>query len=264
MTDGPDQCLRKTARETPLLYHWGGTHDPLPIQSVRAVGRAPALAIDDEAPPWIMTGPPGEPFDFCAHVRRLCTDIAARCTELAHVRAERVLFAFTQARNGRAHGLQARVTPLRFHGGALYRRHRGTRYQVQRLFIHGREVLYLMTFCLPRFLNQAFDDKFVTLFHELFHIGPRFDGDLRRHNGRYAVHSCSQRRYDEHMAGLARAYLASSPDPDLHAFLRLNFGQLRHRHGSIVGAVIPRPKLVPVEDGEDAAAEVVHAALRHP
>jgi len=115
------------------------------VQAVRAVGRSGHLPLGTEAPPWIKTGPPGQAFDFCAHVHRLAADIVARCPDLQHVRTDRVLFAFTQARNGCRHGLQARVTPLRFHGGVLYRRHRGTHYQVQRLFVNGREVLYVMT-----------------------------------------------------------------------------------------------------------------------
>ena len=90
------------------------------------------------------------------------------------------------------------------------------------------------------------DDKFITVFHELYHIGPAFDGDLRRHEGRYAIHSHSKRGYDAQMAALARAYLASGPDPALHAFLRLNFSQLQERHGCVVGVVVPRPKLIPV------------------
>jgi hypothetical protein len=263
MTVGRDDHRGRPRRHPPLLLKWGAGDDPLPVQPVRGVGRSAHPPRGADAPPWVHSGPPGEPFHFCAHVRRLCADIVARCAELRHVRPDRVLFAFTQARNGRAHGLQARLTPLRFKGGALYRRHRGTQYQVQRLFVNGREMLYVMTFCLPRFLNQTFDDKLVTLFHELFHIGPRFDGDIRRHAGRYAMHSRSQQRYDEHMAALARDYLASRPDPDLHAFLRLTFAQLGHRHGSVVGAVVPRPKLVPVAE-EDALPEVVHAAVRHP
>ena len=170
---------------------------------------------------------------------------------LAHVQTGRVLFATTQARNARHHGLQARLTPLRFSGGRLVRRHRGVPYQVQRYVVAGQEVLYLMTFCLPRFLNQSFDDKLVTLFHELYHIGERFDGDLRRHPGRCAYHSHSRRHYDRRMAELARAYLAGGPDPALHAFLRLDFAQLHQRHGGVVGVVVPRPKLVPVNgDGE--------------
>ncbi len=244
---GHGEAARRTVApgRPPLVLCWGGPGRPLPVQAVRGIGRA-APAAAGAAPPGLDTGPAGVPFDFSAQVRRLCDDIIRRCPDLGHFRTDRILFGFTQARNGRTHGLQARVTPMRFHGGQLVRRHRGTTYQVQRYFVDGQEVLYLMTFCLPRFLNQGFDDKFVTLFHELYHIGPQLDGDLRRHGGRYAVHSCSQRRYDERMAALARAYLATRPDPTLHAFLRLNFAQLRQRHGSVIGVVVPRPKLLPV------------------
>jgi hypothetical protein len=138
------------------------------------------------------------------------------------------------------------VTPLRFHGGRLTRQRRGVTYQVQRYFVDRHEILYLVTFCLPRFLDLDFDEKLITLFHELYHISPAFDGDLRRHDGRYAIHSHSQRRYDEHMAHLARNYLDGGAEPRLHAFLRLNFAQLQSRHGAVVGVMVPRPKIIPV------------------
>jgi predicted metallopeptidase len=226
-----------------LVLRWDSIESPVTFRSVRS-----HLSNRNDFFPSLFgrTVPATEPFDFSHHIERLCRDIVARCPEFAHVRTEQVLFGFTQARNRRTYGLQARVTPMRLHGGRLVRRHRGVPYQVQRFVIDGLDVLYLMTFCLPRFLNQPFEDKLVTLFHELFHIGPQFDGDLRRHGGRYAVHTHSQRLYDLHVAKLARAYLATNPDPNLHAFLRLNFAQLRRLHGDVVGIVVPRPKLVPV------------------
>lgn len=232
-------------RHPPLVLSWNDPHVPLPVRVIRApASRARIFGTDP--PPWHVTGTPDEPFDFCAHVRRLCADIAERCAELHHVNTGRLLFAVTQARSGNSHGLQARVTPLRFRGGVLTRRRRGTTFQVQRYQVGAHEMLYLVTFCLPRFLDLDFDEKFVTLFHELYHISPAFDGDLRRHDGRYAIHSHSQRLYDRHMAALARAYLAGGPDPKLHAFLRLNFAQLQLRHGSVIGVMVPRPKLIPV------------------
>jgi hypothetical protein len=138
------------------------------------------------------------------------------------------------------------VTPLRLREGRLTRRRRGITFQIQRYFIDGREVLYLVTFCLPRFLDLTFDEKFVTLFHELFHISPSFDGDLRRHDGRYSIHSHSQKQYDQQMSALAREYLAGNPNPHLHDFLRLDFSQLVQRHGSVMGVRVPRPKLIPL------------------
>ncbi len=227
----------------PLMRSWG-RDIPLPIRMLRGPVLPRVAGI--EAPPWLATGAPGQPFDFCGHMHRLCADVISRCPSLYHVDVSRLQFALTPARNGRRHGLQARVTPLRLRDGRLSRRRRGVTFQIQRYFIDGREILYLVTFCLPRFLQLTFDEKFVTIFHELFHISPSFDGDLRRHHGRYSIHSHSQKEYDQQMSALAREYLASNPDLNLHAFLRLNFGQLLQRHGGVMGVCIPRPKLIPL------------------
>lgn len=229
----------------PLVLSWTSAGNPLPVRAVRVPGH-PRRPAGVEAPPWYDTGPRDRPFDFCGRVRALCADIARRCPELAHINVSRLLLGMTQARTGRRHGLQARVTPLRFRGGRLHRPRRGVLYQVQRYLVDECDMLYLVTFCLPRFLDQDFDDKFVTLFHELYHISPAFDGDLRRHEGRCALHTQSKRGYDKHMAELARAYLATRPDPSLYAFLRLTFGQLQQRHGSVTAVVVPRPKLIPI------------------
>ena len=55
------------------------------------------------------------------------------------------------------------------------------------------------------------------------------------------------------MAALARGYLAGGVDPALHAFLRLDFAQLVHRHSSVVGVVVPRPRLLPIRTPERSA-----------
>ncbi len=237
----------RTLRATlPLVLSWSRAANPLPVRAVRVPVPGRARPVGLEAPPWHDTGAADRPFDFCGRVRLLCADVARRCPELGHVDVARLLFAMTQARTGRRNGLQARVTPLRFRGGRLHRPRRGVLYQVQRYLVDNQDMLYLVTFCLPRFLDQDFDDKFVTLFHELYHIGPAFDGDLRRHDGPCALHTRSKRDYDRHMAELARAYLATKPDPSLFAFLRLNFAQLRHRHGGVSAVAVPRPKLIPL------------------
>lgn len=233
-------------RLPPLVLSWDEETIPLPVRPVRAAGRVRPPLPDIDPPGHWPTGPAGEPFDFGRHVRRLAADVARRCPDLGHIDVSRMLFGATQARSGRAHGLQARVTPLRCRNGQLTRTRRGVVFQVQRYLVDRREMLYLVTFCLPRFLDQSFDEKLVTLFHELFHINPAFDGDLRRHDGRCSIHSRSQKGYDAHMARLARDYLSTHPDPTLHSFLRLDFGQLLRRHGRVLGVFVPRPKLVPV------------------
>ena len=241
-----DTKLSRSKTRLPLVLCWGQRERPLPVRTVRAPRYGRRRTVGLEAPGWLSTGAVEQPFDFCGHVRRLCADLVRHCAELRHIDVSRLLFGITQARSGRAHGLQARVTPLRFRHGELTRRRDGVCYQVQRYFVDDREMLYLVTFCLPRFLDQDFDDKFITLFHELYHISPAFDGDLRRHSGRCEVHSHSKRLYDAHMADLARSYLSNGAERSLHAFLRLDFAQLQYRHGGVVGVMVPRPRLLPV------------------
>jgi hypothetical protein len=229
----------------PSVLRWSAANNPLPLRTVRWPAETHYPAVGLEAPPWLNTGDLEKPFDFSARIGALCGDIVRHCPELRHIDVSRLLFVMTQARGSRRAGLQARVTPMRFrHGQLMRRRPRGGCYQVQRYFVEAREMLYLVTFYLPRFFEQKFDDKFITIFHELYHISPLFDGDLRRHEGRCALHTHSKRLYDAHMAHLARAYLSNGADRSLHGFLRLNFAQLQHRHGSVVGVVVPRPRLL--------------------
>jgi hypothetical protein len=110
-------------------------------------------------------------------------------------------------------------------------------------------MLYLLEFLLPRFLDQTYDHKLITFFHELHHASPGFEGGLRREPGRSPLHPSGKRAYDVRMADLARRYLASGPDPAAHAWLRLSFGQLLARHGGVEAACVPRPRLIPLEDG---------------
>jgi hypothetical protein len=185
-------------------------------------------------------------------MRRLCEDIADRMPEFHHVRMDDVAVAFAQTRRRVTHGLQAKLTPMRFEGGALFTVRGGRRWTVQRLFEGEREMLYILTFYLPRFCEHSFREKLITIFHELFHISPRFDGDIRRMDGRYHVHSHSQKEYDREMDGLARRYLARGAPRSLYGFLEHRFDELRRRHGSVVGLQVPIPKLIPVAESKSA------------
>ena len=186
-------------------------------------------------------------FDFTAHVRGVCNDMIHRLPELQHIRMEQVVVAFSQARKRVSHGLFATLTPLRFQGGATEGMQRGRRYRIQRIIDgDGREMLYILNFYLPRFLDLPFHEKLVTILHELWHISPLFDGDLRRHPGRCYAHSQSQKEYDAQMAVLSDRWLQQDPPRHIYDFLCLDFGQLRRHRGPIFGLKVRQPKLLPV------------------
>ena len=106
------------------------------------------------------------PFDFTARMRLVCQDMAARLPELAHIDLDRVAVCFCQARKRVAHGLFASLTPLRFAGGAATSVRRGRPVTIQRLSDwDGREMLYVLSFYLPRFMDLDFREKLITILH---------------------------------------------------------------------------------------------------
>lgn len=183
-------------------------------------------------------------FDFSWHMRQLVADMVARTPELKHINLSRMAVAVAQARKDVQYGIFASLTPMRFEGGGTTTVRRGHTYRVQRLTDDkGREMLYILTFYLPRFMDMVFDEKMITIFHELWHVSPKFDGDIRRLPGRCYAHSHSQKEYDEQMGVLANKYLMTAPLRTHYQFLELNFAQLHQQFGRVYGIKIPRPKL---------------------
>jgi hypothetical protein len=174
--------------------------------------------------------------------------MVARMGELSHIEMSRVAVSFCQTRKAVLHGMFASLTPLRFAGGATTTVRRGRELTIQRVCDRGgREMLYILSFYLPRFQNLDFREKLITVLHELWHISPDFSGDIRRHAGRYHAHTHSQSEYDDEMGHLAERWLALGPPEELWRFLQDDFGQLAARHGGIVGLKLRRPRIVPIE-----------------
>jgi len=197
---------------------------------------------------------PSSGFDFTHHMRLLCNDIVHRTPELQFIDLSRVAISFSQARKAVSHGLHATLTPMRFEEGSLYTSRGGKRWTVQRLYTpEDREILYILSFYLPRFLEGPLREKLETVIHELWHISPAFDGDLRRFSGRCYAHSHSQGDYDAQVREITDRWLSLSPPADLYSFLRHNLAGLQRTHGAVYGTKIRAPKLIPVEDAGDAS-----------
>jgi hypothetical protein len=113
-----------------------------------------------------------------------------------------------------------------------------------------KSMKYLISFVLPRFCDQTLDRsrkadlypgtpgwiaKLDTIVHELYHIDPDESGIRRfvRADGSDSQRSHGPLFYEQ-VAEMVRAYLASSPDPELYAFLQHDFTALNHKFGGVV------------------------------
>ena len=184
--------------------------------------------------------------NLTGELERLMRDITARTPELTHIAPEKLLVCVSSGRPSSG-GSLAKIHPLRFAGGEkAIERKRGRRSYLctmPTITHQGEEMLYVIYFMVPRFLELSFREKLVTIFHELYHISPACDGDIRRFPGRNYAHGSSTKGYNAHMGRLVDAYLESLPDQGALRFLEGNLAALRSRHGAIVARRLQAPRI---------------------
>jgi predicted metallopeptidase len=218
---------------------------PLPGASPALAPTAPQPSAAERRKP---AAPP--PFSYSAAMEEVVRDVVTTLPELRHVDLDRVLVSIMQARQKSQHGVYASCCPLRFENGESEVIHGGRRFRMPPLQHDGREVLYLLYFMLPRFHEeQDYHGKLATVIHELYHISPHFNGDIRRFPGKNFAHGHSREQYHRAMCHLATRYLATSPRANDWEFLRMPFSELLKRPGGVVGRAVPKPRavLVPSE-----------------
>lgn len=176
----------------------------------------------------------------------LIREIVLSTPELTHIDPDQVLVCISTGRTGGG-GSYAKIHPLRYPGGELSMiTRRGRRNYVCTMpsIKHlGREMLYVIYFMVPRFLTLPLREKLVTVFHELYHISPSFDGDIRRFPGKNYAHGSSTKRYNAYMKTLVDSYLERLPDRTHLSFLEGNLEELRRRHAGIVARRLKAPRI---------------------
>lgn len=185
--------------------------------------------------------------NLTAALEKLIADIVSSIPELGHIDPSRMLVCVASTRGGGIHGTYAKIHPLRFQGGVrTVETGRGSRrvtFSMPEVRSRGMEMLYVIYFLVPRFLNLPFREKLITVFHELYHVSPLFDGDIRRFSGKNYAHGSSRKRYNELMGKFVDAYLARLEDQSLVDFLQGDLAEMRARHRVLVGRRFPVPRI---------------------
>lgn len=176
----------------------------------------------------------------------LIGEIVQNVSELSSIRLESIAIGATENRSRSRAGVLAYVVPLRFkHGSPVELRRRGKRwvhFYRKPFYREGVEILYLINFLLPRFLSLGFEMKLETVVHELYHISPFFNGDLRRFKGR-SFHGNSLREYDNAVRAMVKRFLAAPHNPKSYDFLRLSLRQLKYRHSQLKWNRVKEPPI---------------------
>lgn len=184
-------------------------------------------------------------FDFTGSMTLLIKDIVKTHAGFGHIKPDNIFIAVSPS-NGSRNGVVAKLRPMRFEGGSRTHIIRGTEYLAPEVNINGNNILYVVYFLLPRYLNYGkLENKLATVLHELHHISPLFNGDIRRFDGKNYAHGNSREKYDRLVEIYSREYLSSTAHPELSDFLKYKYPELKRKYKAICGDMIRLPRSRP-------------------
>ena len=172
--------------------------------------------------------------------------LSKRVERLSHLKPGQILHGISQARTRSKYGVYAQCHGLRFKHGLREQPARdGQFWQWPIIKVRGTEILYYITYFLPRFLDVPPRDRLHTLIHELYHVNPKFNGDLRRFPGRNEFHGHNFDATVDSILDEALPHIELERFP----FLVHGFDELVVRHGAVVGNKLKRfaPRKVKAE-----------------
>lgn len=179
--------------------------------------------------------------DLTAQLEEVVRDLCTRVPEFAHIEPDRLLLCLARARGRRGGGVFAKIVPMRFPDGTPFKVIDGQKYALPQIPTPDGNILYLVYIYVPRFFDQPFERRLLTLAHELYHIAPQFDGTIRRvGNG---AHGASRNRFNDNLQPLLQNYLASAPPAETLAILRGDFAALA-KDNLLTGRALPLPKAI--------------------
>jgi len=121
---------------------------------------------------------------------------------------------------------------------------RGIEYEAPEVIIKGVNILYIVYFHLPRYLDHGnHKTKLSTVLQNCTTFPHYLNGDIRRYTGKNYAHGNSRKGFDDLINIYTNEYIECTSNPELSYFLKYKYSELRRKYGAIYGDMIRIPRL---------------------
>lgn len=145
----------------------------------------------------------------------------------------RILICCASNRRDCRGAIYGKLSPLRFKDGSEIIKHNGRFYTIPKLKVNNTEILYIIYFYIPKFFNLSAKDKVNVMFHELYHISPEFNGDIRRMGKFKSAHGHSRKAFEEKYIEYADAFFEKIKDAPYYNFLQMDSASIQEHFKKI-------------------------------
>ncbi len=190
----------------------------------------------------------GKGINITDTISGIIEEIVRHSDQFRHIDPAMIHICMASNRKGSGGATFGKLVPLKFKNGESLLRYRGRIYAMPRVVHEGRDVLYIIYFYTPRFLDLSAREKLRVIFHELYHISPEFNGDIRRFGKVKASHGSSKKRYDSLFENeVERFYEYITTTPYIN-FLSMNTLELKNTFHKIYCSRMKQPRPVQIRN----------------
>ncbi len=174
----------------------------------------------------------------------LIHEIVKETEEFKSFDVNKILICCSENRTTGKGGIYGKLLPMRFENGVEIVRHKDLYYTIPKVKVNNIEMLYILYFYIPKFFDLSPEKKIHIIFHELYHINPDFNGDIRRMGKVKTMHGHSKKEYDKACIDEAEKFYCKIKETSFHAFLELNSIELKERFAALNYKKMKKPKPV--------------------
>jgi len=145
----------------------------------------------------------------------------------------KILLCCASNRKDARGAIYGKLLPLRFKDGSEVIKHNNRFYTIPRVKFGNTEILYVIYLYIPKFFNLSARDKVNVMFHELYHINPEFNGDIRRMGKFKAAHGHSRKSFEEKYIEYADVFFEKIQNTPYYNFLQMNSNDIQNQFKTV-------------------------------
>jgi len=191
--------------------------------------------------------PGGTSINITESLSCIIDHVVSSSTKLGHINMKRVLVCVGSNRVRSRGGTYGKLVPLRFMNGHDVAVFNGKRYAIPHMFHNNERILYLIYFYMPKFFDLPPFEKLKVIFHELFHISPQFNGDIRRMGNVKSTHGFSKKHYDSQFFDELSSFHETVRNSDIYRILEMDSIMLHRSFKKVYARRVPMPRPVLME-----------------
>jgi len=180
--------------------------------------------------------------DLTEVLTQIIEEVVARYELFSHIEMSKIIVSLASNRSNGRGGIYGKLVPLKFENGAEVIKYKSHYYSMQKVIYNEVPLLYIVYFYTPKFFDLSLYEKLRVILHELYHINPNFNGDIRRMGKKKIAHGSSRESFNLNFKNELDDFYEYIKKTPYVKFLLLNSLDLNKNFRTIVGTRIKLPK----------------------